>query len=74
MAEMKNLAESFGYFDAMDELRDITKKAAMQVANELGYSQKCKDEINKCETSEDVDKVMKNERRKLNDGTSIQTQ
>ena len=63
MAEMKRLAESLGYFDTINELCEITKKAAMRVANELGYSQKCKDEIRKCETSEDVDKVMENERR-----------
>lgn len=66
MAEMKRLAESFGYFDTINELCNITKKAAMRVAHELGYSQKCKDDIRKCKTSEEVDKVMENERRKGN--------
>ena len=66
MAEIKKLAESSGYFDTLEELGNIAKKAAMRVANELGYSQKCKDEISECVTSEDVDKVMADERRRLN--------
>lgn len=66
MAEMKKLAESSGYLDTLVEFGNIAKKAAMRVADELGYSQKCKDAIKKCETSEDVDKVMENERRRLN--------
>ena len=67
MAEMKKLAESLGYFDTVHELGKIAKMAALRVADELGYSQKCTDEIRKCVTSEDVDKVMENERRRIND-------
>ena len=66
MAEIKRLAESSGYLDTVIELGNIAKMAAIRVAEELGYSQKCKDEIRKCVTSEDVDKVMADERRRLN--------
>lgn len=66
MAEMKKLAESSGYLDTLVELGNIAKKAAMRVANELGYSQKCKDAIKKCVLPDDVDKVMADERRRLN--------
>ena len=69
MAMMKHLCETLGEFDIFE----LNKMAARRVADELGYSQTCKNEIDAAGSSEEVDEAMRNERRRKNEnrnGTS----
>lgn len=62
MAMMKRLCETLGVLDILE----LNKMAARRVADELGYSRKCKDDIEAAATQEEVDEAMKNERRRKN--------
>ena len=66
MALMKELAEKYHVLDTQNDILQLNKMAARRVANELNYSKKCKDEIEKAKTPEEVDKAMYDERKRKN--------
>ena len=71
MAMMKHICDELHEFDTLDDILKLTKKAARRVADELGYSQTCKDEIESADMPDKVDMAMYNERRRQNARHSI---